>query len=169
MRFDLRTGLQGSSPRWLHAISRASAVFVADDGQKGQELWSMPLTGVSWTGGPGCGSSFRTPRLAAGDPLLGRRLACWGSDALPSSNAFLFVSRPVPTRFLAGGCSLHVDPSSAVVLRSFAPVSGSWRVEVPMPSAASLVGVQAVLQASFHAPRTGRLELSNAVRIKLGN
>lgn len=93
----------------------------------------------------------------------------WGSDAVPSALAFIFVSRSGPSRLLPGGCALYVDPASAVVLRSFTARSGSWRVDIPMPNAAALVGVQGVLQSSFHAPRTQRFELSNAVRIKLGS
>ena len=142
--------------------------FSADDGAKGRELWSVPLTGVSQRTGYGCGARFRQPKLAAGDPILGRSWAIWGTDAPVSTSGFVFVG-PRAGPYQIGTCWLYLDPSQAIPLAGFQTKSGSWRVDVPLADTPALVGVRAMLQTYFVAGGNARgFELSNGVSIKLG-
>lgn len=136
-------------------LSNGRALFAADDGETGRELWAWDAGATAQTIGVGCSAAGRQPTLESEDPQLGTTVMLRGADAIGTIGVVLVGAVRPPTP-LAGSCALYPASATAVTLASFDPSPGAWNVPVSLPPAPQLARVRAALQA-FAGPATGAL------------
>lgn len=168
----------------------AKATFTAPPGQNffiavGRKI-GTPLTGDGFFGlslsaaapatttviGPGCGYGSSPAAVLAGtNPVLGSvgTISVTGAPAGAFVALLLGVPAP-PTPFLDGGCPLHLDPLQIMIFRfGMTDAAGAWSFSEVLPSAPSLAGATAGLQAAlfspFHSPATAT---TNALLLTFG-
>jgi hypothetical protein len=121
----------------------------------------------------GCGgTSLRPvgspPRALVPNPVFGFLL----QGLAPAAPAVLFGSAAVSVRGLGSGCTLlGADPIVSVPLPP-ADASGITGLPLPVPNIPALEGGELIVQGisvRSGAPLFGLLELSNGVRVRVGN
>ncbi|MGE3880513.1 MAG: hypothetical protein AB7I19_15750 [Planctomycetota bacterium] len=173
---DLRPGPESSlsidpfSALFFGAVVGGHAVFAADDGVHGTELWSAPLP------------AYRMP-VARLECALGAELTIGGWPSLGGSIApamhglgtsdrgVLLASLPAPTALLhVDGCGLHLDPAALVAVGAVVPNSaGDWTTSLPVPNQSALLGLQLGVQAVLVDPSALiGLRPTEAWRVTLG-
>jgi hypothetical protein len=153
------------------AVGRKIGTSMTGDGSFGISL-STAAPATTTVIGQGCGyGGAPAATLSGTNPVLGSI----GTISVTGAPAGAFValllgmpSAPVP--FLDGGCPLHLDPLNIMIFRfGMTDAVGAWSFSEQLPSAPSLAGVTAGLQAAlfspFHSPSTAT---TNALLLTFG-
>jgi ELWxxDGT repeat protein len=157
--------------------SGSDTFFWCDDGITGKELWRISIQGViaaTQTYGLGCaGTQNRVPAIGAvGVPQLGN--AGFGirvTNGLPASIGVVAVG-PAPTLLQVGSCRLLVSPPWSTLAPTFLDALGAGVTALPIPTTATLAGLQLYGQYLVLDPNGLFLNfasLSNALSVLLGN
>lgn len=160
-----------SSPSGF-ALSAGRLLFSADDGVKGAEPWMLFPGATAQIVGDGCGAS-QPPSLRVADPALGTVATIAGDRVPANAGAVIVLVAAVPPRPLPvsrpPGCTLYVDPGSALSLAGFVPGGPGWSLPAWIPNDSGLTslrfGVQAVYLLQGPVPD---FALTNGVHCSFG-
>lgn len=122
--------------------------------------------------GTGCGGPAGAPALeSVGLPLAGRSGFALdvGPTAAGTAGA-VFLSVIPASLQLANGCTLLVDPSSALTLPIIAGSTGAASARIPLPTTASFLGVTLFAQSAVIEPLgpLGGISLSRGLEFTIG-
>ncbi|MCA8970087.1 MAG: hypothetical protein KDC95_09900 [Planctomycetes bacterium] len=149
-------------------LARGTFFFEARSDVRAMELHTWFAGASTETVGSSCAGKGRNPRLDATDPRLGQTWTITGNGFAPSRASVVFFGAPVVSPYeLAGGCRLHVDLATFMVLGG--RVGSSWTLAPVLPNVPSVIGLTIALQA-FQLANDRRigLDLSTAMHATFG-
>jgi ELWxxDGT repeat protein len=144
-----------SEPAWLGTAGQVG-YFLADDGQRGRELWKVDLGAVGAANvqsfGVGCAGAAGEPRqFAANLPRPGTNLTLGIDRAPPSSFALWLVGTGLGNLPVGGGCTVLVQ-DLYFILWSITDAAGRATVQLGLPANPALIGMMATSQGSMLDP-----------------
>ncbi|MCU0866113.1 MAG: hypothetical protein MUC36_20205 [Planctomycetes bacterium] len=144
-----------SNPAWLGTAGQVG-YFVADDGQRGRELWKVDLGAVGAANvqpfGVGCNGAAGEPRQFAGNlPRPGTNLSLGIDRAPPSSFALWLFGTGIGNQPVGGGCTVLVQ-DLYFILWNVTDAAGRATVQLALPANPALIGMMATSQGSMLDP-----------------
>ena len=159
----------GAKSRRHYVVNGDYVYFVAISFKLGRELFAIKTSrATSYQEGIGCGAK---PTLAATFPKLGSTVTASGTRGpAAGTTAILAVGLPALAPFnMGGGCLLRVDFAGPVTLRSFKTTSANWTLPVKVPATKALQGLVLEGQAALATTSPRGFDLTNGVRLLIGD
>lgn len=171
---DLAPGPVSSNPRDFVRVGE-TVYFVADDSERGEELYSIPFRDLGgWYAEPlghGCAApSGDVPRFApGGQAKLGESFELGLRDATPSSAALLFVGASLAT-VTAGECTLYMGLAPQFVAIRLTDPSGAAALSLTLQNDPSLLAAPLYFQwlVLDDGPFLGVGTLSDGLEVQIG-